>query len=79
MTKEYVMTKTNWKDWLHNARLFAAPVLILYLSSVAGTIAQDGHVFSLNDFRVTTFIQGGITLYVLNSTIDWIRKWKRTD
>lgn len=76
--KQFVMTKTNWNDWFHNAKLFLAPVIILYLTSVIGVISQEGHVFSLKDLYLTTFVQGGIALYVLNSTLDWVRKWKGT-
>lgn len=76
--EQFVMTDTNWKDWFHNAKLFAAPVIILYLTSVIGTISQDGHVFSVKDLYLTTFMQGGIVLYVYNTVLDWVRKWKGT-
>lgn len=75
----YKMTKTNWHDWFHNAKLFAAPVIIMYLTSVIGTISQDGHVFAVQDLYLTTFMQGGIVLYLFNSALDWVRKWSGTN
>lgn len=70
------MTSNNWKDWFHNAKLFAAPVLIMYLTGVIGVVGVEGHIISVNDLIPSTFTQGGIALYILNSALDWVRKWK---
>ena len=69
------MTKQNWKDWFHNTRLFIAPVLIMYITGVIGVVGAEGHVLSLNDLIPSTFTRGWMALYVLNSILDWARKW----
>lgn len=76
-TEKFVMNTIDWRDWFHNAKLFLAPVIIMYLTGVTGILMTDGHVFSIEDLYITKFMQGGIVLYLLNSTLDWVRKWTR--
>lgn len=68
------LNKVNQGKFLHNALVFLAPVLILYLTTVVGTISPNGHVFGLMDFVPSTFTQGGITLWFLNTALDYLRK-----
>ena len=72
---KFTMNRDDWENWLHNAKLFTVPVITLYLTTVLGTISQDGHVFSITDLYLTKFMQGGIAIYVLSSLLDWVRKW----
>lgn len=62
--------------WFRNLLVFIAPVIVMYLTTIVGVISTDGHVFSLKDFIPTTFAQGGIVLWFLNTALDYLRKLK---
>lgn len=71
---DWKLNKPELKKWFRNLQIFLAPVIILYLTTVIGVIAQTGHVFSFNDLVPNTFAQGGMVLWVLNTALDYFRK-----
>ena len=73
---KFTPNETQSGKWFRNIRLFFAPIALIYLTVVAGTLAGEGHVISLKDFIPTTFVQGGIALYLVNSVIDYFKKVK---
>lgn len=76
MSKRHKLSKTDRKNWVVNMKRFIAPVIILYLMQVISTIGLDGHVVTTGDFLPNQYTQGGILLYVMNSTLDVVTKWK---
>lgn len=68
------LSKPQQGKWFHNFLVFLAPLGILYLTTIIGTISQDNHAFSIQDFIPNTFAQGGLVLWVLNSILDYLRK-----
>lgn len=55
----------DWKAGAKAAVVWAAPVVLLYVNSVIGTIQQEGHVFAFTDMIPSTFTQGGIMAWFL--------------
>lgn len=73
MIDKFSLNRTEGKKWSKNLLIFFAPVFTIYLISVVGIIQQTNSV-QLTDFIPTQFTWGGITLYVLNSIIDYLKK-----
>ena len=70
------LNKVQQHKWFNNLLVFLAPVGVIYLTTVIGAIQSDGHVFTAKDLIPTTFAQGGIVLWFLNSALDYLRKLK---
>lgn len=68
------LTKTQSNKFAHNVLVFLAPLGILYLSTIIGTVSQPFHNFSFMDFVPGQVAQGGLILYVLNAIMDFLRK-----
>ena len=68
-------TTADKNKWLHNLALFLAPVAIIYLGAVSGLLQIEGHRFSLKDLIPSEFTWGAIVLYVVNSIMDYMRKF----
>lgn len=60
--------------WVKNFLVFLAPVGVIYLTTIIGAISVEGHAFSFKDLVPTTFAQGGIVLWFLNTALDYLRK-----
>ena len=58
--------------WSLNARVFLAPVALIYLPFVTSNIEKDG--FQLSDFTPNQIVIGAIVLYVMNLLLDWFKK-----
>lgn len=71
---QVTLTKKDQSKWLHNLLVFLAPLGVLYLTTVIGVISQESHVFSWQDLIPTTFAQGGMVLWILNTLLDYLRK-----
>ena len=60
--------------WWKNTITFLAPVIIIYLTSVVSNIQTAD--FSLLDFVPSNFVLGSMTLYLVNVTLDYLKKLK---
>lgn len=65
------LTTHNRQRWIDNAILFLTPLGIIYLSQVSANL-QDG--FEWSDFAITPVMMGAISLYVVNTLLDLLRK-----
>ena len=70
------VNKKDIKRWLNNLLVFVAPVALIYLMQVQGALSQEGHFFTGKDFIPSSFTQGAMVLYTINSLIDIIRKFR---
>lgn len=77
LNQKVTLNKTEQKKWYDNVLLFLAPVGVLYIVAVIGVINANGGAVSVESFVPNTFTLGGITLYVLNGVLDYLRKLKR--
>jgi hypothetical protein len=66
----------DWAKWRHNTILFLRPLAILYLVFVIANIQADG--FHIQDFAPSQAVVGAMALYVLNTTLDFFRKYSAT-
>lgn len=66
------LTGDDVKQWLKNTAIFFAPVALIYLLFVQANL-QDG--VSVTDFVPNALVVGAMTLYVINTLIDLIRKF----
>ena len=67
-----MLTPKNSTKWVNNTLIFIRPVLLLYLGYVSTNIGDHG--FNLSDFIPSSFILGGMVLYVVNVFTDYLRK-----
>ena len=68
----------NFQDiqkWLHNLRIFLAPVGLIYLAPIIASLASGG-VITRASFVPSPMVEGAIILYVLNGAYDLLNKWK---
>lgn len=68
------LNKRDVKDMLRGGLVWLSPVILMYLSSVLGTIQQDNHVFSWNDFVPTTLTMGGLVAWFIGRFQDLLLK-----
>lgn len=61
------------EKWLHNAGVFLAPLVIIYLVQVQGNL-NDG--FQWSDFGINQVMLGAMSLYIVNTLLDLLRKVK---
>lgn len=73
MDKFTLDTKSQNK-WINNIIVFLAPLGILYLSTVIGTVSTSAVGFRVEQLIPNTFAQGGLVLWVLNALLDYLRK-----
>ena len=65
----------NLQDkWFKNLVVFLAPVLTVYIVAVIGVIQVNNGAVKLEDLIPTSFTWGAVTLYVLNSLLDYLKK-----
>lgn len=76
MFEKAKLTQRNATKWYSNLLLFFIPLMIVYFTSVAGIIQAKNGAVSSQDFIPTAFTWGGISLYVINGTIDYLKKLK---
>ena len=69
--KELRLNKPELKEWYRVARLFLAPVFVIYIGYVLGNIG-DGFVWS--DFVPNLFVQGAIVSYFLNEAFAYFKR-----
>jgi len=74
LNQQVTLNKTAQKKWYDNVLLFLAPVGIVYISAVVGVIQANNGAIKPEDLLPTSFTLGAITLYVLNSVLDYLRK-----
>jgi len=68
------LDQSKLKKFLNNTLLFLAPVLVIYLGAVIVLITQHG--FSWDLFVPSTLTQGAMVLYLLNVSVDYLKKLK---
>lgn len=66
----------DWNKWQNNTILFLRPLAILYLVFVIANIQGDG--FHVQDFAPNQAVIGAMALYVLNTALDFFRKYSAT-
>lgn len=66
----------NWAKWEDNTIMFLRPLAILYLVFVIANIQGDG--FHIEDFVPNQAVIGAMMLYVLNTALDFFRKFSAT-
>lgn len=71
---DFKLNKTNQNKFLHNLKVFLAPVGIIYIVAVVGVFTANNGAFSLEAFIPNQFTLGAVALYVLNSALDYLRK-----
>lgn len=69
---KYSLTRTDVNKWARNTALFAAPVVLIYLTYVQSQIA-DG--FTTSDLLPSAFVVGSMATYLINTLIDIVRKY----
>lgn len=69
----FTLTTIDKQKFIRNATLFLAPLAIIYLSAVVAEINDNG--FQVDDFIPNTVVIGSLVLYVLNTTLDFLRKF----
>jgi len=69
------MTKQNWSDWKRNLIMFSSPILITYLTVISVKMSEPGYVFDWSVFMVTPFIMGMLVKQMIDTLIDFIRKY----
>lgn len=65
--------RSDFQKWLRNVFIFAAPVVVLYLSFVSNEITKDG--LQMIDFVPNTIVLGAMILYVINTCMDFVKKY----
>jgi hypothetical protein len=73
-SKENEFDKTDGKNWMRNVVLYLAPLATMYLVTVVAAIQTDG-LPKLSYFVPSPILQGAMILYVLNTALDFIRKY----
>ena len=63
--------------WSLNARVFLAPLALIYLPFVTANIQLDG--IQLSDFQPNQVVIGAMVLYVMNIILDWFKKVQRSE
>lgn len=66
----------NWKKWGRNTVVFLSPLATIYLVSVIANVQGDG--FQVSDFAPSEVVIGAMMLYVLNTALDFFRKFSAT-
>lgn len=69
---QVVLAQKDRSRWLRNAGIFLAPLGILYLAFVQVNIRSEG--FQWEDFVPTSEVVGGGFLYLINTSLDYLRK-----
>lgn len=67
------VNKADLRSVLHNMVVFLAPLGVIYLLQLSGTL-QNG-ALSIKDFIPTPVTQGALELYVINAILDLLRKF----
>ena len=70
------LTKVDWDKWSSNTLLFLAPLGVLYLVFVQTSINADG--IQGTDFIPTREVMGGMVLYLINTLLDFLKKFVLT-
>lgn len=68
------LNKKDQNKFVHNVMVFLAPVAVVYLVAVVGVINAANGAVKSGDFIPNSFTLGAMTLYVLNSVLDYLRK-----
>ena len=68
---QVLLEKKEKSRWLRNALIYLAPLGVLYLIFVQANIG-DG--FQWSDFKPSDQVIGGGFLYLINTTLDYLRK-----
>ena len=63
--------------WGVNAKVFLAPLALIYLPFVTANIQLDG--IQLSDFQPNQVVIGAMVLYVMNIILDWFKKVQRSE
>ena len=71
---QVTLTKTNQNKWYRNTLVFLAPLGIIYLVAVIGVFTANEGAFTFEAFIPNSFVIGAMSLYVLNSALDYLRK-----
>ena len=60
--------------WFKNLLIFLSPVAIIYIVAIIGFIQANNGAVKLNDFVPNQFTLGAMSLYILNTILDYLRK-----
>lgn len=74
MLEKVTLSNVQQNKWYKNLLVFIAPVAIVYVVSVIGIINAHNGAVSLQDAIPTPFTLGAMTLYILNSALDYLKK-----
>jgi len=66
----------DWNKWTNNTLTFLSPLATLYLLSVVANVQSDG--FQVADFAPSEVVIGAMMLYVLNTALDFFKKFSAT-
>lgn len=61
-SKRFELNRADVEKWVKNALIFAGPLLIVVIPSIIGQIPSD-------------WKYAAITIYILNTILDFIRKY----
>lgn len=65
--------KYDWAKALQNAKLFLAPLALIYLGAVVVNVKSEG--FQVSDFKTDGVVAGAMVLYVANFATDLVKKF----
>ena len=74
IVEKVTLEKKDQNKWFKNLVVFLAPVGIVYIVAVVGVINANNGAVRLEDFVPNQFTFGAVTLYVLNTVLDYLRK-----
>lgn len=74
LVNKVMLNKSDVGKWKKNLIVFLAPVGVVYIVAVVGAINAANGAVALKDFIPTPFTMGAMTLYVLNSALDYLKK-----
>jgi len=69
------LNRADVDKWTKNMIVFIAPVALVYLAQITGTISQADNIIELSDFVPSQVTLGAMILYVINSVTDIIKKF----
>lgn len=70
------LTKVDWNKWRRNSALFLAPLGVIYVAFVTTNVNTEGIAWS--DFVPNNAVLTALALYVLNTIMDFLRKFDST-
>lgn len=73
VSRRFNLRREDFDKAIFNAKVFAAPLLVIYFYFVIGNVKVDG--FAWSDFSPNNAVIATGVLYVLNFCTDIFKKW----